>query len=281
MVFGIGGSSSKSSSQQQATASSFDTTDAQSFNFGQSGSASAGTSGSSQTIAFEDIFQKMFSGASATAAGIDTSALTGQANNLFSSGSNFLDQLSGGGSATRFLEDQLSGSPGIVDAQIGELGSDIGKFLSETVNPAITSGGVAAGTLGGSRGQVQQGLAGEAALKEFARGSTAIRAGERDRTTGIAQGLASQGIQGSAAGLGSLESLFGLATGANNASLSPFAALSQILGGTQTLTDSESSQIAQAFGIDLGGSTSTGRAGSESQSTGSSKSKSASFSMGF
>lgn len=281
MIFNIGGSKSSSSSQSDAQSSSFDNLDASSFNFGANQSTSSGSSSSSSRIAFEDIFSKMFGGAAGAAAGIDTSALSGAANMLFGSGMGFLDNLSSGGAGTGFLESQLANSSGIVDEQIGQLSSDIGKFLTQTVMPGITTGGVSASTLGGSRGEVAQGLAAESALQEFARGSTAIRAGERDRLTGIAQGLSQDQISRTNAAMGFLPSLMGLAETGAMSSLSPFVALSQILGGPTVLTDSESSQLAESLGLDIGGSSQTGRAGSQSTSTSSSKSSSASFSLGF
>ena len=280
MPFGFGGSSSTSSSQNQSQGSSFDVNDASSFNFGQSGSASGGQSGSQDTVAFADLFAQLFGGSSGAAGAVNTGGITNAANQLFGSGSDFLSGL-GGGAGSQFLQDRLAGSDQLVDSQISQLSGDIGEFLSETVNPAITSGGVSAGTLGGSRGEVQRGLASEAALEEFTRGSTQIRSDERAATSQIAQFLSGQESQNSQIGLNALPGLFGLAEGGAMAGLSPFLALAQIFGGPTTLGSSQSSQFGSSFGFDAGGSQQTGRAGSQSTSSGSSTSSSGSFDIGF
>lgn len=256
-LFGIGGSSS--SSRGSSSSSSFDNLDQFSLGGSQSG----------QNIAFEDLFASLFGGASGAAGAVNTGALTNQANLLFGAGGGFLEGLQGGGAGAEFLEGELGRSSGIVDEQIGQLGGDLEKFLGESILPQIKSSGVSAGTLGGSRGEVSKGIAAEGLLSEFARGSTAIRAGERDRITGIAQGLAQDETNRNQIGLGALPGLFGLAEGGALAGLSPFAALSQIMGGPTTLTDSSSFDV---------GST-TGRAGSTSES--SQRSRSSSFNFGF
>lgn len=284
-LLGFGGSKSKSSSS--SVSSSFDNLDSFGFNFGQTGSDSLSTSRSGSTsrsrIAFEDIFQNLFSGASATAAGIDTGALSGAANLLFSSGGGFLDNLRGGGAGADYLENELSRSSSLVDEQIGALSGDLGKFLNETILPGIKSSGVQAGTLGGGRGEVAKGIASEGLISEFAKGSTNIRLAERARLSGIANDLAANELARSTSGLSALPGLFDLASGGTMASLSPLLALSQILGGPTVLSDSDSSSfsdsLASSFGLDFGLDSTTGRAGSSSRSSSSSSSKS--FNLGF
>lgn len=256
-LFSFGGSSSRSSSN--SASSSFDNLD----------QFSLGGSESRSRIAFEDVFASLFGGASSAAGAVNTGGLTRNANQLFSSGVGFLDNLSGGGAGTEFLEGQLAGSEGIIDEQIGQLGGDLEKFLGESILPQIKSSGVQAGNLGGGRGEVAKGIAAEGLISEFARGSTAIRAGERDRLTGIAQGLETSQAGRNAAGLGALPGLFGLAESGAMAGLSPFAALSGILGGPTVLADSSSFDVGET----------TGRAGSRSSS--SSNSRSNSFNFGF
>ena len=280
MIFNIGGSKASSSSQSESSSSSFDNMDASSFDFGMNSSRSGGSSSSSSRIAFEDIFAQMFGGAAGAAAGIDTGVTSSAANMLFSSGLGFIDELGGGGAGRDFLAGQMNDSGEIVDSQIDQLGTDIGKFLSDKVNPAIKSSGIQAGSLGGSRGEVQRGMAADSALQEFVRGSTGIRASERDRMTGIASGIMGSDAARNQSALSMLPSLFGLAESGAMASLSPFAMLSQILGPQTVLTDSESSQLAESLGINMGGSSTVGRAASESSSTSSSESSSMSFSGG-
>lgn len=277
MPFGIGGSTSKQSSQ--SSSSSFDNLDQQGLNIGGSQSSSIGQSSSSSSIAFEDVFAKLFGGASGAAAGINTSAITDAANLLFGGGTNFLDQLAGGGAGAKFLEDRLAGSDQLVADQIGLLEEDIGRFLSETVNPAITGSGVQAGTLGGGRGEVQRGIASRGAAEAFAKGATDIRLGERARTDAIAQALASDETGRAGVGLNSLGDLLNLVTGGSLAGLEPFAALSQILGPATVLTDSQSSQSSQGTSFDFGFDQTTGRAGSQSSSSSSGSSKSFDFGL--
>ncbi len=257
-LFGIGGSSSRS--QQSSSSSSFDFLDA----------ASVGGSESAQRIAFQDVFANLFGNASQAAGAVDTGGLTRNANLLFGAGGGFLEQLSGGGAGSEFLEQQLAGSGDLVDQQIGQLGGDLSKFLGEEILPQIKASGVSAGTLGGGRGEVSKGIASEGLLREFARGATDIRGREQQRLTGIAQGLSQDQIARTTAGLGALPGLFGLAESGAMAGLSPFAALSGILGGPTTLQDSSS----------FDASTQTGRAGSQSRSQGSSRSNSFNFGFG-
>lgn len=280
MPFGIGGSRSRSSSSSQS--SSFDNLDSSSFNIGGSGSTSSstGVSSSADRIAFEELFQNLFSGASAAAGGINTQGLSGAANQLFSSGGDFLENLGGGGPGGEFLEGELADSDRLADEQIDLLGSDINRFLTENVLPGINQTGISAGTFGGSRGEVARGIAGEGAVQEFARGSTAIRTNERARTDSIATALLQENTQASQAGLSGLAEVFGLAESAAFADLSPFAQLSSILGDPTVLNDSASisEALAESFGFDVGASRTRGRAGSESASTSSSRSRSFSLS---
>lgn len=272
-LFDFGGSRSDTRSRSDSSSRSFDNLDSFGFNFGSSSSAGRSRS----RVAFEDQFRQLFGGAGAAAAGIDTGALGGAADLLFSSGGRFLNQLEGGGAGADYLEGRLRNPSAIGDTQIRQLGEDIGRFLSEDVNPNITAGGVAAGTLGGSRGEVQRGIASEAALRQFVRGATDIRTREQAATDEAAGTLLGSLTARSGAALQSLPSLFGLAEGGALSSLSPYMMLAQIMGGPLALTDSES----VASSLDIGADSTTGRAGSQSRSTSSTDSSSRSISFGF
>ena len=293
-LFSFGGSSSRSRSS--SSSSSFDNLDAFDFGFGfdtststsRSGGRSRSGSRSSQGIAFEEIFANLFGGATSAAAGINTGNISGAANLLFSAGGGIIDSLMQGGAGAEFLNEQIKGADGIADAQVDQLGADLSRFLSEDVSGAITSGGVSASTLGGSRGEVQAGIAERGAAEAFVRGSTDIRSRSSDRTTGIAQMLMQSEAERGATSLAALPQLFGLAEAGEMARLSPFAALAQILGPMQTLTTSESfgesdqfsEALAEALGINLSGGRTTGRAGSQSESESSGRSRSANFGFG-
>lgn len=255
-LFGIG--ANKATSKSQSTSSSLG------LGYGYSGSDSAsssrGVSGgqSTQSVAFADMFASMFGnagGAAARAAGAAPS-LTGTANTLFNSGGQFLEQL-GGGAGADYLERRLGADNPVLDEQIGALGSDVGRFLREQVNPGITDAGVATGTLGGGRQGVAQGLASRAATEEFARGATALRAGDVAARDAAAGSLMSNRTNAAGAGLGALPGLFGLAQGGNMAELSPYLALAQIMGGPTVLGQSSqfssdvSDSLSRAYGEDF------------------------------
>lgn len=246
-MFNFGGSSSRSNSQSSSLG----------FGYGYSGneslSDSLSRSSSGQTIAFEDLFRELYSGATGAAAKVSTLApgLTDQANRLFSGGVDFLSQL-------QRTDD------GVLNGQIDALGSDLGRFFREELNPAITSRGVATGTLGGGRQGVAQGIAARGLAEEFAQGSASLRAADR------------QGRDAAAAtGLGALPGLFGLAQAGAGSELMPYQALAAILGGPTTLTSSSSDSIAQAISRAFGEDFSY----DSSQSSSSSRSKA--FSLGF
>lgn len=274
-LFGFGASSAKSSSQSQS--SSFDNQDSFGFNFGQSGSLSGGQSSSTSRIAFEDLFSQMFGGGAAAAAGVNTGKITDAANFLFSGGTSFLDNL-GNDAGSQFLTDRISGIDQIANQQVDQLGADLERFLGENVARGITAGGVQAGTLGGGRGEVQSGIAERGAAEAFIKGATDIRASSRAEQDAIAQFLSGQAGTNAGLGLNALPGLFELSQGGALAGMTPFMMLSQIMGGPTVLSDSQSSQFGESFGLDIGAQQSTGRAGSQSTSSSKSSSKSFSFS---
>lgn len=281
MPFGFGGSKQRSSSSSSSSSSSFDNLDQFGVNIGSSTSAQGSQSASTQSVAFQDIFAQMFGGATGAAAGINTGATTDAANLLFGSGNRFLDTLSTGGAGAGFLEDRLAMSDDLVNAQVGLLEQDIGRFLSETVNPAITERGVQAGTLGGGRGEVQRGIASRGAVEEFARGSVDIRARERAATDQIAQALSADETARATQGIAGLSPVLELLRTGNLASLEPFSILSQIVGPVTALTESSATSFGGSESFDFGFDTTTGRAGSRSSSQSSSSSSGKSFNFGF
>lgn len=284
-LFSFGGSKSKSSS--------FSTLDSFGVDLGVSGStnvsstdassSSGGRATATQDIAFGDIFKNLFGGASNVAGDLAgrTDDLSGAANLLFSSGQGFLESLDEGGAGASFLEERLSGGDSLVDDRIELLREDLSSFLEEELNPAITARGVQASTLGGSRGQIARGQAAGDVAREFTRGAIDIRSRDQAQRDAIASTLLADETARSATGIAALPGLFGLAESQFLSDLSPFAALSQIIGDPTVLTQSESAEaaesstisraLAEAFGLDIGVDSSTGRSGS------SSKSKSISF----
>lgn len=292
-LFKFGGS--KSSSSSSSFSRSFDNLDR--FAFGTDRSTSRSRSGgrsfdrsgsqTSQRVAFEDVFADLFAGASDAAGGIDTGNLAGAANLLFTSGGDIIDSLQDGGAGADFISNRLA-DDGLVDEQIGLLGDDLARFLAEDVNPAITSGGVVASTLGGSRGEVQRGIETGRAAEAFARGAADIRMADQAQRDNLATSLMTSEAGRNATALDGLGEVFGLAEAGAMADLSPFAALANVLGPQLALTESSSfgagesvdfsEALADAFGFNI--DQTTGRAGSMSRSSSRSSGRSARFGFG-
>lgn len=257
----------KSKSQQQAEA--YSEGGAYGTSMSESGDVSGstsqaiggGTSRSTQSVAFEDLYAQMFGGASGAAArGVagapELAAVTRQ---LFSGGMNFMDQL-GDDAGSEYLEDRLSGDNPVLNEQIQLLEGDVGRLFSEQLNPAITSRAVAGGTLGGGRQGVAQGMAMEVAAREFARGATALRSDDIARRDAAAMSVAQNSLAATSTGLGALPTLVDLASAGNTAELDVYTQLAGILGGPTVLSESNaqdfsrstSESAAQAFSRSFG-----------------------------
>lgn len=271
--FSFGGSKNKSKSSSSSLDVGMNMS--QSFSDSLSRAVSGGQSTSTSRIGFEDIYQNLYGGASGAAArAAEMIPLLGErASALFSSGTNFLQNLQGGPGQDH-LQSRITGENPLLDQQIGALGDDLGRFFSEQLNPEITSQHVSGGTLGGGRQGVAQGMAMRDVGREFQKGALGLRVADMQQRDQAARDLAGLNIQGGQVGLGSLGSLFGIAEGEAMSGMSPHLALSQILGGPAVLQDSQSTQfsesnsVARAISEALGFSYGT----SKSQSKGSGKS---------
>ena len=264
-LFSFGGS--KQSSESFGQSSSYGESQSGGISAGLSEQGSQGTS--TQGIAFEDIFAQMFGGAAGAAFQLDPSMLTDTANQLFSGGTGFLEQL-GGGAGASYLEDRLSSDNQVLEDQIGFLGEDLGKFFNEQLLPGITSDAVAGGQLGGGRQGVAQGIAADRVAGEFQRGATALRAGDiaaRDSAAGMLEQL---GIQGAGTGLASLEGLQGLAQSGFSADMLPYMMLAQITGDPTVLTQAQNTSFGTAadFAANFSESFDTSQSTSSSKSSG-------------
>lgn len=243
----LGGGRSRSSQQQQSQS------------YGYSGSQQASTS--SESVFAQDIFSQLYGNASATANTTAASAgeLRTAAQQLFTGGNQFLQDL-GGDAGSAYLENRLSSDNPVVEEQIAQLRTDTGRLFREELNPAITSRAVAGGTYGGGRQGVAQGLAAESAARLFTEGSTAIRAQDSASRDAIAQSVATNSLTAASTGLGALPSLLQLLERGNNAELGVYGQLSSILGGPTTLTTAQS--LAKAFGEQTSESSGSGRSSS-------------------
>lgn len=229
----LGGGRSKSYQQNQSTS------------YGYSGSQQA--SQSTQDVFQGDTFAQLYGNASGAAnnAAANAGQLRTAAQQLFTGGNQFLEQL-GGDAGSAYLEQRLGGNNPVLEQQISQLQQDTGRLFREELNPAITSRSVAGGTFGGGRQGVAQGLAAESAARVFTQGATALRAGDVASRDAVAQSIATNSLNAASTGLGALPSLLDVLQKGNNAELGAYGQLSQILGGPTTLTTAQS--LAKAFG---------------------------------
>lgn len=291
-MFGISGSkqSSSSTSQSQSTASSFDfgLSGSESLSLSEGASQSTGFGRTTQSLAFEDLFRSLFTGASGAAAKVAEAApiFQGEAAQLFRGGLRFLDTLQEEDAATGYLESRLTGPDQAAEAQLGALGSELGDFFNEQLLPGITSRGVAGGTFGGSRTGVAVDRAAKGVASTFSRGAADILSRSQAGRDAAASTLGGLRTQRAATGLSALPSLLAIPGASMNAALSPYTALASILGGPTVLSESVSGQqatsydlaraLSESFGIQVGGSESQ----STSSSTSTSKGKSFGLSVG-
>lgn len=257
-----------------------------------SGSYGEGSSSSrtTQEVAFEDLFSQLYgnaTGAAGRSAAMapELAAITQQ---LFSGGMQFMEGL-GGDAGSEYLEGRITGDNPLLEEQIGMLEEDTTRLFTERLNPAITSRAVAGGTLGGGRQGVAQGLGMETAMREFARGSTALRSDDMARRDSAALAVASNSLGAASTGLGALPGLLELATEGTMSELNAYGRLSSILGGPTVLSDSTSSasdfssssaqSIAQAFARSFGEQGSVNRSSTKGTSSGSGKASGWNFNM--
>lgn len=225
-----------------------------STSFGNQGSESSATSrgesSAAQSVFAGDVFSKLFGGAAATAANIDTSGLTSTAGQLFSGGLNFLQQLQGN-PGTAALEARATDNTAR-DAQLAALKTSLGDFFTENLLPGITSAGVSTGTLGNSRDAVTRSLAAKAVAGQFTQGAASIIGTDQAQKDAAAATLASVTGQNAATGINALGSLYGLQQAGAEAPLTPYQLLATILGNPTVLGTSQSSQISDALSSSFG-----------------------------
>jgi hypothetical protein len=243
----LGGGRSKSYQQQQSSS------------YGYSGSQQASTS--TQDVFQGDIFARLYGNASDAAGGaaVGAGALRTAAQQLFTGGNQFLEQL-GGDAGSAYLEDRLTANNPVLEQQISQLQQDTGRLFREELNPAITSRTVSGGTFGGGRQGVAQGLAAESAARVFTQGATALRAGDIASRDAVAQSIATNSLNAASTGLGALPSLLEILERGNSAELGVYGQLSNVLGGPTTLTTAQS--LAKAFGEQSSQSSGYGRSSS-------------------
>lgn len=252
----FGGSKTSSTQQQQSDSSGFSinrgTSSSESggissgFSSGVTGSS--GASRSSSSVFSEDILRQLYGGAASAASAIDPSLAIERNNQLFTGGTSIIQQLTDGGAGADYLTRRLSGDNNdVLNSQIDAIGTDLGRFFNEQLNPAITGSAVAGGALGGGRQGVAQSGAIDSVLREFSTQAANLRASDITNRDNAALGLLSANNANANTALGSLSSLSDLGSGLE--ALQPFSALSQIIGGPTVLTDSSSEQ--SSFGQEV------------------------------
>jgi hypothetical protein len=276
-MFNFGGSKSKTESSSLGLGYGYSGSSSASDSFSRSRSVSGGASRSGESVAFADMFAKLYGGAG-DAAG-RASPVNEQAGMLFSGGTGFLDEL-GGGPEQDYLESRVTGANPLLEEQVSMLGEDLGSFFREELNPAIESRAIQGGTFGGGRQGVAQGRAAGDVAKEFSRGATELRSGDLTRRDAAARDLMAGRTSAAGTALQSLPGLFGIAQGGALSELAPYQMLAEIMGGPTVLGESESSQfgesssdaiaraMSEAFGEDFSYQSSKSKGTSKSLSLG-------------
>ena len=159
---------------------------------------------------------------------------------LFGFGQQALGQL-GDNQFLSGLGQQAGGNPELVNQQIGQLGSDLGRTFNQQVLPGIRRDATAVGALGGSRQGVAEGIAGQGFADAFSRGVTDIQGADAQRS--LQAGIAGGGLlaQGQLGGLSQLGSLFDVGLGQFTGGFAPLSLFSQILGPPTVLGSQQSS----------------------------------------
>ncbi len=244
------GKASQESSQSESTqiggsaASSFGRTGS------GSSSSSFGASTSQDRVAFDELFASLYGGSAAAAGAIDTGAISGAAERLFSGGLDFLQQLQGN-AGTDALAARI-GDTSARDAQLETLRTQLGDLFNEQLIPGITSEGVATGTLGGSRSAVAKAQAAKSVAGQFSTGAASIISEDQRQRDAAATSLAEFGLTGAEGGLNALGDLYGLAASGETAALTPYEILSQIMGGPTVLGSSQATDVASALSSSFG-----------------------------
>jgi hypothetical protein len=272
----LGLGSNKQDANSQST--SYGWSESESQDNAASSSVSGGTSATRQNLAFADIFERMYGGATGAADKAIMSApeLRLQAQQLFTGGMGILDSL-GGDAGSQYMNDALGDEDALLNQQIDLLREDTGRLFTDELNPAITSRAVAGGSLGGGRQGVAQALAMEAAQREFTKGSVGLRVASQDRKDRIAAEVAGNTLTAANTGLGALPGLLDMFERGENAELGVYNSLSGILGGPTVLSQSDSSDFSRASSIAEAFSRSFGE--NSSQSTSRSRGRAWNFDM--
>jgi hypothetical protein len=281
-MFGFGASKSDARSQSTSSGDSLNLSNSQSSDLSQSISRAGGASSSWQDVAFGDLFQQLYGGASGAAGKLAGAmpAFSDQVSSLFSGGLSTLNSL-GGGAGADYMTSRLTDTSNL-GSQIGALGSDLGDFWNQQLNPSMNLGSVVNGTMGGDRSEVARGSAAAQIAKQFQGGAAQLRSADQAQKDQLAQQLAGNQLGAGVAGLNALPGLMGIAQGGATSSMLPYSMLASIMGGPTVLGGSQASNFANAdaFSIAQAIANSFGISHDESQSTSMNRSRSISVGAG-
>jgi hypothetical protein len=200
---------------------------------------------STQSIAFQDLFKKLygdsFAGASDVAKNVPL--FQGEAASLFNGGSDFLKSLASGGPGGDYINSRLGPNDPALQAQLEALKSGLGSLFNDELNPAIRSDGVATGTLGGGGNGVAQGVAAGKVSDAYQQGAASLLASSQQQRDALALGANANATTAATAGIAGLPALLGISQAKASAPLLSQSLLQQILGGPTTLTNATGTSV--------------------------------------
>lgn len=150
------------------------------------------------------------------------------------------------------LAQNMSAQSPWLDQQISNFGTDIQRNLAQNILPELRSGGIAAGagpTFG--RGQIAQGMAADAAQREFAQGATQMRHADIMRQQQAAQALTQSQLAAGQGALSGMGQLYNLGFMPMQAQWLPLQMQAGLLGRPAILGEGE--EDASSYGVTFGG----------------------------
>ena len=141
------------------------------------------------------------------------------------------------------LQQQAGGNPELVQQQIGQLGTDLGNFYQQQLQPGIGRDYQGIGAQGGSRQAIDEGFARQSMADAFSRGATDIYGA--DATRSLQAGTAGGGLMAQGA-MGAVDLLSGLSDvgmGQFTGGFAPLLAYNNIIGPPTVLDKSRNKSM--------------------------------------
>ncbi len=164
-------------------------------------------------------------------------------------GTAYEDIIGGRSPGAGYMQQRLSEGNPYLEGAITGYGEDIARNLAQNILPELRSGGVAAGSPGGSRSYIAQGLAAQGAQREFARGANQMRLQDLAQTDALAG-------QYSAMQMAAAQGMTGLTEASYNLGMAPYSAawmpalnMASVLGAPVPLTSSDSESDSIDFNL--------------------------------